>query len=44
VYLAGVYQRASSGGLAQINGVLDADGASSNQNQAIARVGFNVKF
>lgn len=44
VYLSGAWQRASSGGLAQINGVLDADGASGGATQAIARVGIHTFF
>ncbi|HKT99052.1 MAG TPA: porin [Paraburkholderia sp.] len=44
VYATGVWQRASSGAQAQINGVLDPDGASSGVNQAIARVGIHTVF
>ncbi len=44
VYLSGAWQRASSGALAQINGVLDADGAASGMNQAIARIGIHTVF
>ncbi|MFL9888850.1 porin [Paraburkholderia agricolaris] len=44
LYVAGVYQRASSGAYAQINGVLDANGSSSGAAQAIARVGFHTAF
>lgn len=44
VYLSGVWQRASSGATAQINGVLDPDGASDGANQAIARVGIHTVF
>ncbi|MGU7782757.1 porin [Burkholderia sp. PU8-34] len=44
VYASGVWQRASSGAHAQINGVLDPDGASSGANQAIARVGIHTVF
>jgi predicted porin len=44
VYVLAVYQRASSGGLAQINGMNTADGASSGQTQAVARVGVHTRF
>lgn len=44
VYVLGVYQRASSGGYAQINGMNSSDGASSGQTQAVARVGLHTKF
>jgi len=44
VYVSSVYQRASSGGHALINGIFDANGASSNENQAIVRAGLNIKF
>ncbi|WP_321805790.1 porin [Burkholderia sp. BCC1993] len=44
VYATGVWQRASSGARAQINGVLDPDGASSGANQAIARIGLHTLF
>lgn len=44
VYVLGVYQRASSGGLAQINGMNSSDGASSGQSQAVARVGLHTHF
>lgn len=44
VYVAGVYQRANSGANAQINGVLDANGASGGATQALARIGLNTKF
>ncbi|OLL31607.1 porin [Burkholderia sp. SRS-W-2-2016] len=44
VYVLGVYQRASSGGLAQLNGMNSADGASSGQTQAVARVGLHTRF
>lgn len=44
VYVSGVYQRASSGGYAQIAGVLDPDGASSGQTQEVARIGVHTAF
>ncbi|MBB3257430.1 putative porin [Paraburkholderia bannensis] len=44
VYVLGVYQRASSGGYAQINGMNSSDGASSGQTQAVARAGLHTKF
>ncbi|NML30385.1 porin [Paraburkholderia antibiotica] len=44
VYVMGVYQRASSGGQAQLNGMNSADGASSGQTQAVARVGLHTRF
>ncbi len=44
VYVLGVYQRASAGGYAQINGMNSSDGASSGQTQAVARVGLHTKF
>ncbi|MFD1560073.1 porin [Paraburkholderia silviterrae] len=44
VYVSGVWQRASSGAAAQINGVLDPQGASDGANQAIARVGIHTAF
>ncbi|AYZ62881.1 porin [Burkholderia multivorans] len=44
VYASGVWQRASSGARAQINGVMDPDGASSGMNQAIARIGIHTIF
>jgi predicted porin len=44
VYVSGVYQRANSGASAQINGVLDPDGASSGAAQAIARIGIHTAF
>ncbi|MGF6542996.1 hypothetical protein [Paraburkholderia youngii] len=40
----GLYQRASSGGFAQINGMNSGNGASSGQTQAIARVGLHTHF
>jgi len=44
VYALAVYQRASSGGFAQINGMNSSDGASSGQTQAVARVGVHTHF
>ncbi|MGF6731689.1 putative porin [Paraburkholderia youngii] len=44
VYVMRLYQRASSGGFAQINGMNSANGASSGQTQAIARVGLHTHF
>lgn len=44
VYVLGVYQRASAGGYAQINGMNSSDGASSGQTQTVARVGLHMKF
>ncbi|WP_176041606.1 porin [Burkholderia stabilis] len=44
VYVAGVHQRTGHGSNAQINGVMDANGASSGALQSIARVGFSTRF
>jgi len=44
VYVAGVQQRASRGSNAQINGVMDANGASSSALQSVARIGFSTRF
>lgn len=44
VYVLGVYQRASAGGYAQINGMNSSDGASSGQTQTVTRVGLHTKF
>ncbi|KDR27193.1 hypothetical protein BG60_18295 [Caballeronia zhejiangensis] len=44
VYVSGIYQRANSGAHAQINGILDPNGASSSATQAIARVGLSTRF
>ncbi|WGS44524.1 porin [Burkholderia sp. JSH-S8] len=44
LYAAAVYQRASVGGHAQINGVMDENGAASGATQAIARIGISTKF
>lgn len=44
VYVAGVHQRASHGSNAQINGVMDPNGASSGALQSIARIGLSTRF
>lgn len=44
VYLSADYQRANSGASAQINGILDANGASSSANQTAARIGLHTMF
>ncbi|KWA20571.1 porin [Burkholderia territorii] len=44
VYVSADYQRANSGANAQINGVLDPNGASSSATQAVARVGLHTMF
>jgi predicted porin len=44
VYVSGVYQRANSGAHAQINGVLDTDGASSGATQTITRIAIHTVF
>ncbi|KVG26672.1 porin [Burkholderia diffusa] len=44
VYVSADYQRANSGANAQINGVLDPNGASSSASQAVARVGVHTMF
>jgi predicted porin len=44
VYAEGVYQRASSGAQAAINGIMDPAGSSSSASQAIARVGLRTAF
>lgn len=44
VYVLGLYQRASAGGMAQINGMNTPDGASSGPTQAVARVGVHTRF
>uniref|UniRef100_UPI0016413F0B porin n=1 Tax=Burkholderia gladioli TaxID=28095 RepID=UPI0016413F0B len=44
VYVSADYQRANNGANAQINGVLDPDGASSSASQAVARVGLHTMF
>jgi len=44
VYVSGDYQRTNSGANAQINGVLDPNGASSSATQAIARIGLHTMF
>ena len=42
--VAGVHQRTGHGSNAQINGVMDANGASSGALQSIARIGFSTRF
>lgn len=44
VYVAGVHQRTSHGSNAQINGVMDANGASSGAQQSVARIGLSTRF
>lgn len=44
VYVSADYQRANSGANAQVNGVLDPNGASSSASQAVARVGVHTVF
>ncbi|AIO35293.1 gram-negative porin family protein [Burkholderia cenocepacia] len=44
VYVAGVHQRANHGSRAQINGVMDPDGASGGALQSIARIGLSTRF
>ncbi|WP_027816338.1 porin [Paraburkholderia bannensis] len=44
VYVSADYQRANSGANAQINGILDANGASSSANQLAARIGMHTVF
>jgi predicted porin len=44
VCLSAAYQRANDGAQAQINGIPDATGASSSQNQTIARIGVHTLF
>ena len=44
VYLSADYQRANSGASAQINGILDANGASSSANQTATRIGLHTMF
>ncbi|WP_322060178.1 porin [Paraburkholderia sp. J63] len=44
VYVLGLYQRASAGGLAQLNGMNTPDGASSGATQAVARIGLHTHF
>ena len=44
VYAEGVYQKASSGAQAAINGIMGPDGSSSTTSQAIARVGLRTAF
>lgn len=44
VYIAAAHQRASHGSYAQINGVMDPNGASSGALQSIARIGLSSRF
>jgi hypothetical protein len=44
VYVSADYQRANSGANAQINGVLDPNGASGSASQAVARIGVHTMF
>ncbi|WP_334001800.1 porin [Burkholderia cepacia] len=44
VYVSADYQRANSGANAQVNGVLDPNGASGSANQTVARVGLHTVF
>ncbi|AXF24539.1 porin [Burkholderia pyrrocinia] len=44
VYVSADYQRANGGANAQVNGVLDPNGASSSASQAVARVGVHTVF
>jgi len=44
LYLAAVYQRANEGANAQINGILDSNGASSSASQSILRIGMRTAF
>ncbi|WP_175690329.1 porin [Burkholderia anthina] len=44
VYASGAWQRANSGAQAQINGVMDPNGASSGATQSIARIGLHTIF
>jgi predicted porin len=44
VYLSADYQRANTGANAQINGVLDSNGASTSANQTVARIGLHTLF
>ncbi|SDI50555.1 Outer membrane protein (porin) [Paraburkholderia steynii] len=44
VYASGAWQRANNGAQAQINGVLDPNGMSSNAVQSIARIGVQTAF
>ena len=44
VYAEGVYQKASAGAQAAINGIMDPTGSSSSTSQAIARVGLRTSF
>jgi predicted porin len=44
VYVSADYQRANSGATAQVNGVLDPNGASNSSNQTAARIGLHTLF
>ncbi|MCA8300557.1 porin [Burkholderia seminalis] len=44
VYVSADYQRANSGANAQVNGVLDPNGASSSASQTVARLGLHTVF
>lgn len=44
VYAEGVYQKASAGSHAAINGIMGPNGSSSTASQAIARVGLRTAF
>ncbi|WP_368623841.1 porin [Paraburkholderia sp. BR13444] len=44
VYAEGVYQKASAGSQAAINGIMGSNGSSSTTSQAIARVGLRTAF
>ena len=44
VYVSADYQRANNGANAQVNGVLDPNGASSSASQTVARIGLHTVF
>ena len=44
VYILGVYERSSAGGMAQLNGMNTPDSASSGPTQAVVRVGLHTRF